>query len=481
MGRKRKSPDSKKQKGIKTKKGDNLNGIIYIVIIIGILLRLVFPLLNTGLWHDECAVAINIIDRDFWGLFNPLRFLQVAPPLFLSAVKLCVLGINPLDNPVITDFVLRIVPLVSGIASIFCFYYLLKNLFVNKYIQLAGLIMFAFNPVLIRYSYELKPYSTDVLIAVLITIYFIKYNPDSYFKQFLQILGISFFMFISFPAAFVITGGIVNTLFKDYKKFFCAAAAFGLVLVFYFVYHIWGIMEVHGQGMDNYWRAYFVNINNIYDLTILNIKNSFNIFVLPVITLAGLAAGFVISCIKNTKFAVIFASIILIVLISSYLHLYPFVVRMLLFLIPFLIILICELADLTPSCTIINKLSPVIIFILCGYYLFVMNGVLLSKVNTRTNLGVKEMADAVSKSGYSVVIPRNSNVEWIYYSRFYNFRPESVYFQEWSTPDKEWLNSIPRNKYYYFAPFETRIPEKVSQKSNGVIKLGTRGVILKID
>ena len=485
MGRKRKRTNTEAVKGSvkgekKTSKtSDRLLPFIYTVIVFGIVLRLIFPLLNTGLWHDECALGINILDREFWGLFNPLRFLQIAPPLFLSAVKVCTLGINPAENPVITDFVLRIVPLAAGIGAIFAFYYLLKNLFVNKYIQLAGVIMFALNPVLIQYSYELKPYSTDVLIAVLITLYFVRYNPESYWKQFWHVFLISLSMLISFPAGFVISGGLINILFKDYKKFFCALTAFFLVLIFYFVYHIWGVMEAHGQGMDNYWAAYFINGKNITDLIMLYIKNSFNIFIMPVVTLGVIVAGFAAACFRDRKIAVITVVITVLVLCSSYLHLYPFIVRMLLFFVPFMIILVCEAFDVIP--TGLDKLVPAVILVLCGYYLFVMNGVLLSKINTRTNLGVKEMTAAVNNSGYSVVIPKNSNVEWIYYSRFYDFSPEYVYFQDWNTPDNDWLKTIPNHKYYYFAPFETRIPEKVSRKSTGVIRLGTRGAILKVD
>lgn len=486
MGRKKKRVKSDSAKGgeKRTQKRQNKTEnsaavFIYTVIAAGIILRLMFPILNTGMWHDECALGINVLDRDFWGLFNPLRFLQVAPPMFLSAVKLCTLPINPVDNPVITDFALRIVPLVSGIGAIFAFYYLLKNLFVNKYIQLAGIIMFALNPVLIQYSYELKPYSTDVLAAILLVLYFVRYNPDSYKRQFLQMLLISLSMFVSFPSAFIISGGLLNILFRDYKKFFCALTAFLLVLVFYFVYHIWGVMETHGQGMDNYWAAYFVAPRNIADLSVAVVKNSFNIFVLPLVTLGVLAAGAVAACVRDRKIAVITITAVLLTLCASYLHLYPFAVRMLLFLMPLLIILVCEVFDIIPNG--IDKLVPAAILVLCGYYLFIMNGGILSKINTRTNLGVKEMAAAVNTGGYSVVIPKNSNVEWIYYSRFYNFSPECVYFQDWNTPDSDWLKTIPAHKYYYFAPFETRIPEKVSKKSSGVIKLGSRGIILKVD
>ncbi len=470
----------RKTKNTAKAKQDNLSSwLIYAVIALGILLRLIFPILNTGLWHDECALAINILDRGFWGLFNPLRFLQVAPPLFLSAVKLVILGNSPYINPVLTDFLLRVIPLFSGISAIFVFYYLLKTLFINRYIQLTGLILFAFNPVLIQYSYELKPYSSDVLISILLILYFIKYNPDSYWKQFYQILIISCVTLFSFPAAFIITGGIASILFKDYKKFFCALTAFILVLIFYFVYHLWGVMETHGAGMDRYWAAYFITGKNILNLVLFNIKSSFNIFIMPLVSLGIVTAGLAAAIIRNRNIAIISGVVFLSLITASYLHLYPFVVRMLLFSLPLLILLVCELCDLFPSN--LQLLISAAIFVLCGYYLFIMNEILINKINTRTNYGIKELAAAVNSNGYSVVIPKNSNVEWIYYSRFYDFDTKKVYFQEWNTPDKEWLKTIPQSRYYYFAPFETKIPDFILKKSSGVIKLGSRGIILKID
>ena len=386
-----------------SKNNESFNVWIWCVIGLGIILRLVFPIMNAGLWHDECAVAINILDRDFWGLFNPLRFLQVAPPLFLSAVKLPTLLINPLENSAITDFVLRLIPLFSGIASIFAFYYLLKNLFTNKYIQFIGVCLFALNPLLIQYSYELKPYSTDVLVTILLLIYFIKYNPDSYIKQFYQILIISFSMLVSFPAGFVIFAGILRILFKDYKKFFCALTAFALVLIFYFIYHIWGVMEANGAGMDRYWLAYFIYFDNFVQLVTLFVKNTFNIFVLPFATLGVIIAGFLVSCFRDYKIAIISFFIITSLFMASYLHLYPFADRILLFLIPVLIILCCELFDIIPL--ELSKVLPIIFVILACYNIYTMNNILISKINTNSKIQEQFLS-------------KNSEVESIYYSRF---------------------------------------------------------------
>ena len=57
--------------------------------------------------------------------------------------------------------------------------------------------------------------------------------------------------------------------------------------------------------MDNYWAAYFITPRNIMNLTVAVVKNSFNIFVLPLVMLGVLAAGTVAACVRDRKIAVI--------------------------------------------------------------------------------------------------------------------------------------------------------------------------------
>ncbi len=340
--------------------------IICIVITIGIVLRILPVFLFPELSNSEILLKSDILTREYWGLFNALSSIQAAPPLFLSAVKLSV--IYPMQN--LIDFMIRLVPFISSILSIFAFLYLLKNIFPSKYVQVTGLVLFVLNPWLIYNAYRLNPFSTDIFISILLIIYFTKYNPESYNKQFFQILCLSGLIFLSYPAGFVLAGGIVNILFKDYKKFFTALTAFILVLIFYFVYHLWGVMEINGEALDTYWAAYFINTKNLVTLTTLLIKNSFNIFILPIISISILAAGLLVSYFRDTKTGIIITVLFAVLLVSSYLHIYPLSPMTAIFLIPVFIILVCELCDLIKDMPVIENIIILSMILLSGYYLF---------------------------------------------------------------------------------------------------------------
>jgi hypothetical protein len=57
---------------------------------LGIAARMAQYLGNRSLWLDEAYLALNILSRDFSGLLRPLDHHQIAPPLFLWAVKLAI-------------------------------------------------------------------------------------------------------------------------------------------------------------------------------------------------------------------------------------------------------------------------------------------------------------------------------------------------------------------------------------------------------
>ena len=79
-------------------------------LVAGVVIRLARYLLRFPLWGDEAMLSMNLLDRDYAGLMQPLNFHQVAPLLFLwielAAVKL--LGFN--------EWSLRLFPLLCSIA-----------------------------------------------------------------------------------------------------------------------------------------------------------------------------------------------------------------------------------------------------------------------------------------------------------------------------------------------------------------------------
>ena len=58
--------------------------LLFLVFILAIYLRTKVYLTNQSFWHDECALAWNILNKNYIDLFQPLRFLQAAPVLFFK-------------------------------------------------------------------------------------------------------------------------------------------------------------------------------------------------------------------------------------------------------------------------------------------------------------------------------------------------------------------------------------------------------------
>ncbi len=83
-----------------------------VVIGIGIAMRIWFYVYNRSMYRDEAALALNIVNRSFAGLFKPLSNDQGAPTGFLTLEKLVV---TIMGN---SEYSLRLVPLIASILSL---------------------------------------------------------------------------------------------------------------------------------------------------------------------------------------------------------------------------------------------------------------------------------------------------------------------------------------------------------------------------
>lgn len=137
-------------------------GLAWILIGIGAALRTARWIDARSLWVDEARVALNLLDRSYAGLLEPLDFDQGAPVGFLLAAKLVssAFGSNELS--------LRALPLAAGLAALPCFRAVSRRLLPQSAALLA-LALFALSEPLVHYSAELKPYAADVLAALALT------------------------------------------------------------------------------------------------------------------------------------------------------------------------------------------------------------------------------------------------------------------------------------------------------------------------
>ena len=140
---------------------------ITVIIVFGIILRLFAYFRGISFWGDEAALALNVLEHSYSGLFKGLDYLQVAPPMFLVMSKILII-----DN--LRDFTLRLIPLVSGIAAIPLFYKFVSMLSKNRVVITVSTFLFSFNMTAILYCAQFKQYSLELFTSVLLLIIFYK-------------------------------------------------------------------------------------------------------------------------------------------------------------------------------------------------------------------------------------------------------------------------------------------------------------------
>ena len=126
---------------------------------LGVTIRVVRYLLNFPLWCDETMLAANFLDRGYADLLGTLDYRQVSPLLFrfveLTAVE--VFGFSEMS--------LRLFPFVCGVGSMLLFRHVAGRIMAGVPLLLAVAI-FAVSGWPLRYVAEVKPYASDLLVAL---------------------------------------------------------------------------------------------------------------------------------------------------------------------------------------------------------------------------------------------------------------------------------------------------------------------------
>ncbi len=134
---------------------------VWLIIFIGITLRLLMFFQNRNLIIDEANIVRNLYERDFTELLQPLKYEQYAPPLFLWIEEILSLIFGYGEKA------LKLYPMLCGIAALFVFWHLMKRLVYESAIWLP-LALMAFSPYVIEFSTTIKQYMPDALIAPLL-------------------------------------------------------------------------------------------------------------------------------------------------------------------------------------------------------------------------------------------------------------------------------------------------------------------------
>ncbi|WP_293143596.1 glycosyltransferase family 39 protein [Okeania sp. SIO3I5] len=320
----------------------------YLIIAFGIAMRLIQYLANRSLWADEAVLALNIVNRSYLELLQPLDYDQGAPIGFLMVEKLAVqiLGNN--------EYALRLFPFICGVGSLLLFYELGKKL-IPKSAVIISLTLFASLPYLVYYSAELKQYSSDVAIALFLYLLLLPLLPQKLNRS--QIIKYSLVgaitIWFSHPSIFILasigsSALLINFWQKDLskvKKLLLIYSAWVLsFIIFYFV----SLRNLTGnETLTTSWGDGFPN--SPFD--IIWMLDAFGKFFYKPLGFSkwvdGLAiVAFLVGCIScwlsRKKIFLLLLSPLLMTFLASFLHQYPFRSRLVLFLTPYVIFLIAE-------------------------------------------------------------------------------------------------------------------------------------------
>jgi len=322
------------------------------LLIIGVALRLRQYLMGRSLWADEAMLALNIVNRNFAGLLQPLDYNQGAPLGFLLIEKFfnAILGRH--------ELVLRLFPFLAGIVSLWLFYLLIKQITQNAGLFIA-LTLFAVNPQLIYYSSESKQYIVDVAVALALLILALPVLQHQARQRDYMLLGMAgiFALWLSHPALFVSAGIgaalIIQRLQKRDAVNVKSTIVMGVAWLMNFIllYFI-NLRQLSGNSfLTGYWAGAFMpmppNLNWFAAYVSESLRLQFGMEGAPWLAAILILIGWFALYRETRPLALTFAFITLFAFAASALQLYPIKGRLALFMIPIGIILLGKALELT--------------------------------------------------------------------------------------------------------------------------------------
>ncbi len=323
----------------------------WILIGLGIFLRFKHYLSNRSLWLDEAMLTLNIQSRSFEQLLQPLDYKQGAPVGFLFIEKLAILLFG--NN----EYALRLFPFVCGILALFLFYRVAQAFIRPKAVPIT-LALFVICDSLIYFSAEVKQYSSDVTIALLLYLVASHYLEREYltFQQtvFCALIG-ALAVWFSHPAVFILAGIGLTFIFscvrrKHWQKLGWILAIGSLSLISFFILYSLSLQDLanHKELVDS-WEIAFMPFppTSFWDIWWF-VNAFFKTFAYPVgLPLSGVAAlAFLIGSyflfLENKEKLLLLVIPILFTGLASGLYKYPFHGRLLLFLLPSFLLLVAE-------------------------------------------------------------------------------------------------------------------------------------------
>ena len=323
--------------------------LVWAFMSLGIALRLRQYLFDRSLWNDETELVMNILRLSPTELLKPLNRGQIAPVGFLWLEKLSVHYLGT------SEMALRLVPLLCGVSSLFLFLAVARRFLTAGAIPIA-VALFAISDPVIYYASEVKQYSSDIVVALLLYLVM-----DALFAAHLRVRGAIIAALVggvavwcSLSAVFILAGiGLAAAWVATRRRSRSSLLLLAIPAIVWagnwFLYYSISLRKsaIIYHGLTEYWQAAFAPFPPTSVANFLWYESTFfDLFRSPAgLTLVGIAA---IAAFlganefrkrEDSKFLVLLLPIIAALLASSF-HRYPFQGRLLLFLAPSLLLFV---------------------------------------------------------------------------------------------------------------------------------------------
>lgn len=323
--------------------------VIGFLMFAGVFLRVLFYSYARPFWNDESALALNILNRSFLGLFSPLEYYQTAPPLFACLCKLvckfCFLFANKAEYS--QELILRFVPLLCSIGSLPLFYLLSKKLLKSKTAVVFSMILFSFNYPLVYYAQEFKQYSCDIFLflGVLLLYFYIDIKKIRIVPLILLSVILALLPWISYTA--LIAEFVVFLLwFTEDKKrsiMLFLLPAISLLFLLPIIHNLDSNSYLQGFWADGFVAKDLSNLKillkNNYIFYFIDFSNKLLLGLLPIAGMIAFGSEY-----KKRETYIVLLPLVLGVLLA-YLNIYPIYLRTSLYLFPIFILLISKPLD----------------------------------------------------------------------------------------------------------------------------------------
>jgi hypothetical protein len=324
----------------------------WLILGVGAIMRIAQFLFNRSLTEGEAPIAMNIMYHSYGELFRPLDFIQPAPVGFSIIEKLCV---DMFGN---SEYALRLFPLICGIISLYLFYRIAQKFLSNNAVPIA-LILFVVCDHLIYFSSEVKQYSSDVAITLLLILLATYILSKKYTSTILILYGClgAMTLWFSHPAVFTFFGiSIVLFIFLIQKREWEHVIWFGIAIVIAGMslgINYWLTLEMlsTNQGLIEGFQNSFIPLppQSFTDVQwfgyvfLRMFKNplGFSFFEL-LLAVVSFLVGCIILFVKKKKILLFLILPIFCALIASGFKKYPFEGRLLLFNAPLMFLIIAE-------------------------------------------------------------------------------------------------------------------------------------------